>query len=210
MNGLRASSAIVRRGIDRRFAADWAIAFGILATIVTIFAPLLDREGFTRVTIAFAVLPIAGGIETRQAAKMRGTSYFAMPLFGRQLARALAVAPMLASLAGPLGFAFGLALRGAPLSADLFVSMLFANVAGSLVALSAVFRDGPRAWLYMFLTASTGTVVGLPYLLHDGGDLAWSGAIAAAIGFLALRAFGETLARYDPLPETVRGGIAPR
>ncbi len=198
MNGVRASLAIVRRQIDRTFGIEWGVRFAIFAAITTIFAPLYTP--LAAYVLMTNLAPLASVSEDRQLQGLRRVSFFAMPLYGRQLARAHAVAPCLLSLAAPLGFLFGLALRFHHVSPLLAFVGLLANLAGALVALSAVFRDGPRAWLYYALTAAAGLAIALPVYVHLPFAAAWSAAIAFTIGFLALRAFGETLARYDPLP----------
>jgi hypothetical protein len=43
--------------------------------------------------------------------------------------------------------------------------------------------------------------LGVPFELRLAAALQISAALAGLEGFFALRAFGETLARYDPLPE---------
>jgi len=99
--------------------------------------------------------------------------------------------------------------RGAPLQvptewlvAGVALAMTVASVIASLVGLSATLRRGLARTAYVALACLSGyfsfliiaaTAFDVPFLL---------GAFAAALllGFLALRAFGETLARYDPVP----------
>jgi VIT1/CCC1 family predicted Fe2+/Mn2+ transporter len=78
--------------------------------------------------------------------------------------------------------------------------MLCAALVATLVALSATFRDGARAWLYVVLATFAGPLVALPYVFFGTRGLALTYALGLVVAFLALRAFGETLARYDPLP----------
>ena len=198
MNGRRASLAIIRRQIDRAFGVEWLVRFAIFAAITAVFAPLYSPlAAFVLIT---NLAPLASVSEGRQLQGLRRVSFFAMPLYGRQLARAHAVAPALLSLAAPAGFLVALALRLHEFSPLLALVGILANVAGALIALSAVFRDGPRAWLYYALTVAAGFAIALPVYLHLPVAAAGSTAIALAISYLALRAFGETLARYDPLP----------
>ncbi len=199
MSGARATISIVRHRIDRAYGLEWIVRFTIVAAITALFAPLYAAS-LQRIVLACAVLPLASASEGSNAAKLRSISFFAMPLYGRELARAHAVAPCLGALAAPLGFAAGLALRHAPASAQLLGVTLLANAAGALVNLSAVFRDGPRAWLYHALTVAAGLAIAAPLALGTPHPVAGAGLVAVAIGFIALRAFGETLARYDPLP----------
>jgi preprotein translocase subunit SecG len=57
-----------------------------------------------------------------------------------------------------------------------------------------------RAALYVVLAAVVGVAVTVPWLLHARHGALLGASLAAIAGFFALRAFGETLARYDPLP----------
>jgi hypothetical protein len=198
MNGRRATLAIVRRRIDRAYAWDWLVRFAVLCAIASLFAPLLDRTA-TLVALII-VLPLGGATESAHAEAMRRTSFFAMPLYGRQLARAYALAPVLTALAAPLGYFCGLAIRHDMLGPGLAAIVLAANVVGALVALGAVFRDGPQAWLYYALTLGCCTALAVPPLVRLPDAVAVSLGLAAIVAFMALRAFGETLARYDPLP----------
>lgn len=197
---MRATLAIVRRRLDRAYALDWFTRFLLGFAVAAIVAPLLSRTA--ALLISTVLLPLTAASEAGAAATLRRTSFFAMPLFGRQLARALAVAPALTALATPFGFLCGFALRHTPLGGELWLVTLCANVVGALVALGAVFRDGALAWLYYALTAGSGAAVVAPFIVPLQAPLAVSLALAALLGFVALRAFGETLARYDPLPQT--------
>ncbi len=195
---MRATLAIVRRRLDRAYALDWFARFALVFVLAAIVAPLLSRT--TALLFAAVLLPLAAASESQHAEALRGASFFAMPLFGRQLARALAVAPALTALAAPLGFLCGFTLRHGPLRSELWIVALCANVVGALVALGAVFRDGALAWLYYALTVAAGAAIVAPFIVPLPASLAVSLLVAAILGFVALRGFGETLARYDPLP----------
>jgi hypothetical protein len=125
-------------------------------------------------------------------------SFFAMPLFGRQLARAHAIAPVLGALAIPLGYATGSALRGVPLGMQTTALLVVATIVAVLVALSSVFRDGLRAALYVGIAIGAVVTIALTALVPEHG-LEIALTLAVVEGFFALRAFGETLARYDPV-----------
>ena len=197
MNEFRATVAIVRRHIDRRFAIDWAMQFGIVAAIA---------YAFTK-TFAHPILPLliastlaaASTAERSHAESLRRLTFFAMPLYGRQLARAHAIAPSLLALSIPAGYALGSALRTHEFPAPLFLAMLFAALTATLVSLSSIFREGIRAWLYVALAILVGPLVTLPYVLRPAHETAIGLALTALIGFFALRGFSETLARYDPV-----------
>jgi hypothetical protein len=198
VNEFRATLAIVRRHLDRRFAIDWAMQFGIVAAIA---------YAFTR-TFAHPILPLliastlaaASTAERTHAESLRRLTFFAMPLYGRQLARAHAIAPSLLALSIPAGYALGSALRTREFPLPLFLAMTCAALIATLVSLSSIFREGVRAWLYVALAILVGPIVTLPYVLRPAHETWYALALTAVIGFFALRAFGETLARYDPLP----------
>lgn|GEM_PF-1498983 len=200
MNELRATVAIVRRHIDRRFAWDF-VAHAVLVGAIAFFFARLLTAWWTPLAVASALGAAMAG-ERSLARSLRRLTFFAMPLYGRQLARAHAVAPSLMALSVPLGYAAGAALRGAPLSPALLLATVLAALVATLVSLSSVFRDGARAALYVALAATLGAAVTVaPFALEDSvaraSELAI--ALAAIAGFFALRAFGETLARYDPI-----------
>jgi len=198
VNEFRATVAIVRRHIDRRFAIDWAMQFIIVTAIA---------YAFTR-TFAHPILPLliastlsaATTAERTHAESLRRLTFFAMPLYGRQLARAHAIAPALLALSIPAGYALGSVLRTHEFPLTLFVAMTCAALIATLVALSSIFREGVRAWLYVALAVFAGPIVTLPYMLRPAHEAAAGLALTVIIGFFALRAFGETLARYDPVP----------
>jgi hypothetical protein len=198
MNEFRATIAIVRRHIDRRFAIDWGMEFGIVAAIAYAFTRTFAHPLFP-LAIA-SVLAAASAAERAHAESLRRVTFFAMPLYGRQLARAHAIAPALLALAIPLGYTLGAFARTHIFPVQLFAAMLCAALVATLVALSATFRDGARAWLYVVLATFAGPLVALPYVFFGTRGLALTYALGLVVAFLALRAFGETLARYDPLP----------
>jgi hypothetical protein len=198
MNEFRATVAIVRRHIDRHFAIDWAMQFGIVAAIAFAFTQTFAHPLFP-LAIA-SVLAAASAAERSHAESLRRLTFFAMPLYGRQLARAHAIAPSLLALAIPAGYAAGSIARTHEFPAALLATMFGAALVSTLVALSSIFRDGLRASLYVVLAAIVGVAVTLPFVLQADYGLALSAALAAIAAFFALRAFGETLARYDPLP----------
>ncbi len=198
MHELRATIAIVRRHMDRRFALDFAMQFALVGAIGYIFA-----HTFTAPPIPILIcgsLAAASAAEREHAASLRRVSFFAMPLFGRQLARAHAIAPVLSALSIPLGYAAGSALRGVPLGPQAFGVLALTAIVGALVSLSSVFRDGVRAALYVGLAIGAAASLAIVAVAFPAHALAADAALAAVEGFFALRAFGETLARYDPLP----------
>ena len=198
MHELRATIAIVRRHIDRRFAIDFAMQFALVGAIGYIFARMFAAPAIP--IVICGALAATNAAERHHAATLRGVSFFVMPLFGRQLARAHAIAPVLASFAIPLGYATGSAIRGVPLSPQIFAIVVFASILAVLVSLSSIFRDGIRAALYVGLGIAAVAVIAIATTLVPERSVTIAGGFAIVVGFFALRAFGETLARYDPLP----------
>jgi len=184
--------------MDRRFATDWCMQFGIVAIIAYVFTRTFAHP-ILPLLIA-STLAVASTAERTHAESLRRLTFFAMPLYGRQLARAHAIAPSLLALSIPAGYALGSALRTREFPLTLFIAMTCAALIATLVALSSIFREGIRAWLYVALAILVGPIVTLPYVLRPVHEAAAGLALTVIIGFFALRAFGETLARYDPLP----------
>lgn len=119
------------------------------------------------------------------------------PLFGRELARAKALVPCAAVGLAVLLYAIAQIVRGAPDAALTFVVAFAAVVTATLIALSATVRRGVSRALYVLLAAAASAgAYGLAVAAHSVlGELAYG----AVIAFLAVRQYGETLARYDPI-----------
>jgi hypothetical protein len=194
---MRATIAIVRRHIDRRFALDFAMQFALVAAIGWIFAYAFAAPLVC--VVACGALAAASAAEREHAAGLRRVSFFAMPLYGRQLARAHAIAPVVSALSIPFGYVVGSTIRGATPPAITIVALVLATIVAALVSLSSVFRDGIRAVLYVVLGLGAAATIAFPLVAFPAHALPIACAIAIVEGFLALRAFGETLARYDPV-----------
>lgn len=192
----RATIAIVRRHIDRRFGVDWLMTFAFVAALAAIFAPSFGYSAIFILAALASVMPI----ENQHIASLRRLTFFSVPLFGRQLARAHAVAPTLAALALPCGYAAGAAMRGVPISPERFITAICVVTIATLVALSGTFRDGRDRALYVGLALATSISLAILDLVAGPMSPRIVGALALLVGYFALRAFGETLARYDPLP----------
>ena len=119
------------------------------------------------------------------------------PLFGRELARAKALVPCVAAALAALAYASAQALRDAPAVPPTLLIAIAAVAAGTLTALSATIRRGAARVLYVALAAaSSGAAYALVAVARSiPGELAF----CAVISFLALRQYGEALARYDPI-----------
>lgn len=119
------------------------------------------------------------------------------PLFGRELARAKALVPCVAALLAVLGFAGGQALRDVAAVPFTTPAALAAVLAATLTALSATIRRGATRAFYVVLAVATtcvayALVVGAHSLL---AELTFCGIAS----FVAVRQYGEALARYDPI-----------
>ena len=193
----RATLAIVRRHIDRRFAVDWAMQFAIVGVLAYIFVP---SYGAVALPI-LAILAAVSVVETAHVRSLRRLTFFTVPLFGRELARAHAIAPALGSLAFPLGYVAGAAARGFPIAPERVVVATCVVLVATAVGLSGIFRDGRDRALYVALAIVAGSVDGIVAVFAGERGFIPACGLAVVIGFFALRAFGETLARYDPLPE---------
>jgi len=192
----RATIAIVRRHIDRSFARDFAMQFALVGGIAYVFAPQYANVA----PFAIAALAATTSLDATHVRSLRRLTFFTVPLYGRQLARAHAIAPSVLALSLPFGYVAGSAVRGAAPDLERILGLVFVTLVTTLVALSSTFRDGRDRGLYAALAFAAGSSIALTEALGPP----WFAAtvlLAGAQGFAALRAFGETLARYDPLPE---------
>lgn len=117
------------------------------------------------------------------------------PLFGRELARATALVPCVIVTIALAAYWFVSAAYAKP---QLFAVTLtaFAVYAGTLVALSAGVRTGAARVLYLAMACA---VPAIAFALAIAVPALVPIAFCAVIGFVALRQYGEALARYDPL-----------
>ena len=118
------------------------------------------------------------------------------PLFGRELARAKAAATLLASmLAVACYWAAQLADRN-PVAPGYFAMTGWCVIATSLIALNATLRRGVSRWLYIAMSLA---FAGGAYWLAAYEQIGAEFALCAIVGFIALRQYGEALARYEPI-----------
>lgn len=117
------------------------------------------------------------------------------PLFGRELARATALVPCIIVTVALAAYWFVSAAYARPQPFAIALSA-FAVYAGTLVALSAGVRTGAARALYLAMACAVPAIsFGLAIAVPALAPL----ALCALIGFVALRQYGEALARYDPL-----------
>jgi hypothetical protein len=197
----RATRAIARRSFLRRFGLLESVAALAAACGAFLWFPgsamLLGTVGI--VAVAFA------SVGRNNVAELRNLRYFSAPLYGREVARALAIAPcanvivftfIAASLlAIVIGTSHALPSDAWPRLA----AFVLAQLVAVLVALSGCLRDGGERWLYVGLATIAGVAIEVVGAAGTLIALSVATFAAAAIGFVALRALGETLARYDPL-----------
>jgi hypothetical protein len=197
VNGTRATLAIVRREMDARWLTGLAVAlsagvaFGVLSPATT---PAI--AGLACATLLCAV-------EATLRVDVRDGMYFAAPLYGRQLARAHALVALAGALALPVGAVAGWTARGTIggefASAGFALPLLYAAAVSGIVALSATPRTGVARFGYAVLAVVAGAATLVPAFTAMRDATTAGLAAAAVIGFFGLRAFGETLARYDPI-----------
>jgi hypothetical protein len=138
-------------------------------------------------------------VGTARSNDVHDLTLFAAPLYGRQLARALAVPPCIAAAAFPVGTLVAMLGRGEVLPPAALGAALLGAVVAALVGLSGAIRTTQWRWAYDALAVLAALLVALPVWLGLPHALGLSLCLALALGFFALRAFGETLARYDPI-----------
>jgi len=127
------------------------------------------------------------------------TSERSAPLFGRELARAKALAPAMSATLVTLVYWGAQSASGSAMPPTHFILALACVLASTLVALNATILSGAARDATIVLAALTIVVA---FALATSGERAGAAAeliFCALSGFFALRQYGESLARYDPL-----------
>ncbi|MBV8373521.1 MAG: hypothetical protein JOY69_09690 [Candidatus Eremiobacteraeota bacterium] len=119
------------------------------------------------------------------------------PLFGRQVARAKALVPCVIATLAMLAYVAAASVAGLRNSATVLAVTLAATVPSTLTALSATIRKGPSRLLYVVMAAGVSAIAFA--LAAIAGSVPGALGFAVLASFLALRQYGETLARYDPV-----------
>jgi hypothetical protein len=117
------------------------------------------------------------------------------PLYGRELARATALVPCIIVLLALAAYWLVSALYAPAPDAGIVLSV-FAVCAATLVALCAGVRSGAARALYVIMACS---VPALAFVLAVFSSSAVALLPCAVAGFIALRQYGEALARYNPV-----------
>ncbi|MHB8146165.1 MAG: hypothetical protein ACYDGM_02735 [Vulcanimicrobiaceae bacterium] len=117
------------------------------------------------------------------------------PLFGRELARAKALTPCIIATLTVFAYWGAQWMRGFAAPPNYFALAWVTVLAATLIALSSTVRSGASRLLYIALAA---VPTSLCYVLAVYFDAIYVGlAIALLAGFIALRQYGEALARFD-------------
>ncbi len=183
------------------FAAD-------LATRSTWIAGLIFFGTFTGIVVSLA---------QRGANRLRELELCeqSAPIYGRELARASAAVPCAIVTVSSLVYWFVQYATGFAAPPAFFLLALAAVNASTLVACSATVRRGAARFLYIGLAWMTAVI---SYVLavyvdtfgpkpldlghyRDVFGVTSELLFCFIIGFIALRAYGEALARYDPAPD---------
>jgi hypothetical protein len=184
-------------------------------------AVVRERCRADRRTILFAVTSsaIVGFLQPRDAAALAGSMFFcstigiaiallvgpgrypyldlcerSAPLFGRELARAKALVPALVAVVTTLVYWCAHSMSGLSAPPALFVLLSLAcTLASTLVALGATIRTANARLLYVALAFATCTAAYVLALASSAAELGF----CIVVAFIALRQYGETLARFD-------------
>ncbi|HET6894868.1 MAG TPA: hypothetical protein VFH72_05740 [Candidatus Baltobacteraceae bacterium] len=117
------------------------------------------------------------------------------PLYGRELARATALVPSIIVTLALAAYWLVSSIYVRPELSTIAVTA-FAVYAGTLVALCAGVRTGAPRIVYLIMACA---VPALAFALTFASAALLPLAMCALIGFIALRQYGEALARYDPI-----------
>ena len=119
------------------------------------------------------------------------------PLFGRQLARAKALVPCVGAVLATLAYVSAAVVAGLRAIPVTLLVTIAAVIPSTLTALSATIRTGPSRLLYIVM-ATAASVIAFA-LAAMAGSIPGELGFAVLASFLALRQYGEALARYDPV-----------
>jgi hypothetical protein len=188
----RAVVAVLRA----RLYAQRRIVF--YASAAAFLAGLLEPSGIAAPLFLCSLLGVAMAlVQSPGIAPHLDLCEQSAPLFGRQMARAKALVPCVAAALAALAYALAQSLhdlRGVPITLLVVVPAL---VAAALTALSATTRRGASRVLYVALAAATSGAAFA--LVTSARSVPGELAFCAVVAFFALRQYGETLARYDPI-----------
>lgn len=174
-------------------AAAATVALAIGST--SIFRANTNSAALVWMSAAVGISSILFAIgATREDRKMRWLLMSA-PLYGRELARAIVIAPVLIGcLAGSVTSIIGMQL--VPWY-QCVIATLAAAATGNMISISGTLRIGRDR--LVFLASGFVAASGIAYIGTLGGPMTTAASVLlAAVGsYFALRAFGETFARLD-------------
>lgn len=190
------SARALRAIVSARLRADVrALVFVCVAAAVV---GALRPTGLTG-PIAFGTVVAIGAALMQSPGRMRYLDVCerGAPLFGRELARAKAAAPCAIALLAAASYCAAAEAAGLRGAATVFVATAAAVIPSALTALSATLRQGSARWLYV---AAAVTVSAIAFSLATIADsLPGEVGFSALVSFVALRQYGEALARHDPI-----------
>ena len=180
------------------------LGFTLFAIAAAILLAALQRRDSFATEFAGCVLygtlaAIAGALRQRSG-RLREIELCeqSAPLFGRELARARALVPCAIVTLIVTAYWATIAVRSQVEVLPALLALGAANAA-AVLALSATLREGKLRGAYVALAAATGTCALLAGGFHDSPLLLAIVAIYVLAGVVALRQYGEALARYDPV-----------
>jgi len=118
----------------------------------------------------------------------------AAPLYGRELARATALVPCIIVSAGLCAYWIVASVYMRPNVGAIALTMC-ASYTATLIAMSATVRTGIARLVYVALACSVSAIA----FALTTRPIALPLIFCIATGFIALRQYGESLARYDPV-----------
>ncbi len=177
---------------------------GVLLVAAAACALLAYLQRYDDASVRFAGCLVCGTLAGIALALLqRGSGRFrelelceqSAPLYGRELARATALVPcILVTFAlAAYWLAGAIYVRIDPSAA---AATALAAYAATLIALCAGVRSGAARLLYVAMACA---VPALTFALAQAWGPAVPATLCALAGFIALRQYGEALARYDPL-----------
>jgi hypothetical protein len=209
--GSRATLAIVRWQA-RAQLGPWVPAVAGVLFGLSVLPEYARAAGSLPYALALAAMVLMGvassaifGLRRSATIELTSLRYYGAPLYGRELARAHAIMPALRSLLFALGVGAGLGIAALlhrdlpPGVPALLVALALGQPVVALIALSGCLRSGSARALYGLLAVGAGCALESAALFGGPAVLAGTAVAAVVAGFFALRAFGETLARYDPV-----------
>ncbi|MGH7708966.1 MAG: hypothetical protein ACREM6_13755 [Vulcanimicrobiaceae bacterium] len=188
---MRSTIAILRNELDASWIRETLAAVLVAAIAARFSFPNTDGNAIWLATLFGGLV----GLHVRRSRAPR-VAYLAAPIYGRELARALALPAILAALIAAWVLCAIAAVRGVELNAAFVALPSAAAVVAALTAQAAMLRSGQARLLYLALGyTAVGAIAAAAGLLPAPIAL----LLACGLGYAALRSLAETLARYDAI-----------